>query len=185
MRKLKLQVQISIDGFIAGPNSEMDWMTWDWDDELKNYVNNLHTDVDCILLGRVLAEGFIPAWTERIANPETEDAFGHKMIDTPKVVFSRTLKKVPWPNTELAEEDLAEAVKRIKEEPGGDIVAYGGSRFVSSLILHNLIDEYHLFVNPAAMGNGLRIFTERTPLKLVKGQSFDCGIVVLHYAPAQ
>ena len=70
MRKLKLQVQMSIDGYIAGPNGEMDWMEWDWDDKLKQYVGDITASVDCIILGRKLAEGFIPYWSAVAANPE-------------------------------------------------------------------------------------------------------------------
>ncbi len=90
MRKVKLQMQVSLDGFVAGPNGEMDWMTWNWDDELKEYVMKLTEPIDCIILGRVLAQGFIPHWTAAAQNPES-DSFTHKMVDTPKVVFSKTL----------------------------------------------------------------------------------------------
>ena len=71
MRKLKLQVQMSIDGYIAGPKGEMDWMVWDWDDELKQYVKAITDPVNCIVLGRKLAQGFIPHWA---AHPELEGA---------------------------------------------------------------------------------------------------------------
>ncbi len=70
MRKLKLQVQTSVNGIIAGPKGEMDWMVWDWDDRLKDYVSALTEPVDCILLGRKLAEGFVPAWEGRLEDPE-------------------------------------------------------------------------------------------------------------------
>ena len=71
MRKLKLQVQLTVDGYIAGPNGEMDWMVWYWDNELKQYVEEITEPVDCIVLGRKLAQGFIPHWA---ANPELEGA---------------------------------------------------------------------------------------------------------------
>jgi dihydrofolate reductase len=71
MRKLKLQVQMTVDGFIAGPNGEMDWLTFNWDNELKEYVGALTEPVDSIVLGRKLAQGFIPHWA---ANPELEGA---------------------------------------------------------------------------------------------------------------
>lgn len=185
MRKLKLQTQVSVDGFIAGPNGEMDWMVWNWDEKLNQYVMALTEPVDCILLGRTLAEGFIPTWEARAANPETADAGAHKMVDTHKIVFSKTLKSIQGKNTELNSGDLVEEVTRLKSQPGSDIIAYGGATFVSNLIRHGLIDEFHLFVNPAAVGNGMAIFTERTPLKLVQATPFDCGIVVLMYTPVQ
>ncbi|MCC6461422.1 MAG: dihydrofolate reductase family protein [Saprospiraceae bacterium] len=184
MRKLKLQVQISIDGFIAGPQGEMDWMTWNWDNELAQYVTDLTEPVDCILLGRVLAEGFIPVWESRLAEPEAPDAaFAGKMVHTPKVVFSKTLDRIEWNNTTLAKQDLATEIMALKQQPGQDIIAYGGATFVSNLIEQGLIDELHLFVNPAALGNGMRIFKDRTAFHLVQCKGFECGIVVLHYEP--
>jgi dihydrofolate reductase len=184
MRKLKLQMQMSLDGFIAGPNGEMDWITWEWGDKLKEYVKDITAPVDTILLGRVLAEGFIPVWKERSAGADA-DEFTHQMVNTPKVVFSKTLKVYKWENTTLASNIVAD-VKKLKAQAGGDIVAYGGARFAASLIKHNLIDEYHLFVNPAAIGKGMPIFNElqnKFNLKLVKAQGFDCGITVLCYTP--
>jgi dihydrofolate reductase len=186
MRKLKLQMQVSLDGFVAGPNGEMDWMTWDWDDKLKEYVQNLTEPIDTIILGRVLAEGFIPVWKERAADPSA-DVFTHQMVNTPKVVFSKTLTSHLWENTALANGDIVEEINNLKKQPGGDIMAYGGARFASALIKNNLIDEYHLFVNPAAIGKGMSIYNaleEKLPLKLVKATQFECGITVLCYNPA-
>lgn len=186
MRKLKLQMQVSIDGFVAGPNGEMDWMLFNWDDELKNYVSGITEPVDCIILGRKLAQGFIPAWSSRIADPATADAFAHKMVETPKIVFSKTLENSEWENVELAKGEVTQEITQLKEQPGQDIIVYGGSSFVSSLIKSGLIDEYHLFMNPVALGKGLPIFSsleERQNLNLLRSKAFDCGIVLLCYEP--
>lgn len=187
MRKLKLQVQMTVDGYIAGPNGEMDWMTFNWDDDLKKYVTEITTPIDCIVLGRKLAEGFIPHWASVAANPEhPEFTAGKKFTDTPKVVFTKTLDKSAWDNTVLAKGDLVDEITQLKNQDGQDIIAYGGATFVSALIKHGLIDVYHLFINPVAIGNGLAIFKEldRTQnLALVKATAFDCGIVVLNYEP--
>jgi dihydrofolate reductase len=186
MRKLKLQVQVSLDGFVAGPNNEMDWMTWNWDDKLNEYVQELTKPIDCIILGRVLAEGFIPVWKER-ASEKDADSFTHKMVDTRKVVFSKTMNDNPWENTDLKAGDLTDEINKLKNQQGGDIVAYGGARFVSSLIKNNLIDEYHLFVNPVAIGKGKPIYQEldnKLNLKLIKATPFECGIIVLCYKSA-
>ncbi len=185
MRKLKLQVQMSIDGFIAGPNGEMDWMAWNWDDALKNYVSELTASMDTILLGRKMAGGFIGHWSNTVSNTEDPSyAFGKIMMDTPKVVFTQTLDRSEWPNTVLAKGGLAEEVKKLKNQEGKDIIVYGGASFDASLIKEGLIDEFHLFINPSIIGNGLSIFkevTDKQNLKLVKSIAFDCGIVVLHY----
>ena len=187
MRKLKLQVQISVDGYIAGPNGEMDWMVWNWDDELKKYVTDLTDSIDCILLGRKMAPEFISHWAKVAANPDNpEFTAGKKFTDTPKVVFTKTLDESEWENTALATGDLVEEVKKLKQKEGKDIIVYGGASFVSSLIKEGLIDEFHLFVNPAALGNGMPIFErldKKQSLTLKRSVAFDCGIVLLCYEP--
>jgi dihydrofolate reductase len=185
MRKMKLQMQLSVDGFVAGPNGEMDWMTWNWGDDIKKYVTDLTNSCDCMLLGGHMPAGFVPYWESVAANPDDPQyAFGKKMCDMPKVVFTRTIEKSTWNNTVLAKGDITEEVNLLKAEPGKDIITYGGASFASNLIKYNLIDEYHLFINPAAIGSGMAIFKElenKLNLKLVKASPFDCGIVVLCY----
>ena len=192
LRKLKLQVQMSIDGYIAGPNGEMDWMVWNWDDKLKEYVNKLTDSVDSILLGRKMAEGFISHWSDVMTKPDDPSsidrshAFAKKMIETPKVVFTKTLKKSKWANTDIATGDLTYEITKLKSQKGKDIIVYGGASFDSSLINAGLIDEFYLFVNPAAIGNGMSIFKELNKVQkftMVESIAFDCGIVLLHCEP--
>jgi|SRR5688572_12525251 len=188
MRKLKLQVQISVDGFIAGPNGEMDWMEWNWDEQLKKYIGEITEPVDTIVLGRKLAQGFIPYWADVAANPDDpQNSAGKKFTDTKKVVFTKTLEQSAWKNTTLAKEHIVDEINKLKNQEGRDIIAYGGATFVSSLIKHGLIDEFHLIVNPTAIGRGLTIFNElegKQKLKLVRSGSYDCGIVVINYVKA-
>ncbi|MAT42904.1 MAG: deaminase [Anaerolineaceae bacterium] len=187
MRKLKLQVQISVDGFMAGPNGEMDFLVWDWDEQLENYVTDLTNSIDTIILGRKLAEGFIPHWAAVAANPDDPQfSAGQKFTDTHKVVFTKTLEQSPWANTVLAKSGLHEEVTKLKQQDGKDIIVYGGAEFVSGLIKQGLIDEYHLFINPTAIGTGLSLFnkiTQYQPLTLKKSMAFECGIVVNCYNP--
>lgn len=187
MRKLKLQVQMTVDGYIAGPQGEMDFLVWNWDDELKQYVTDLTAPVDCIILGRKLAEGFIPHWANVAANPDhPEFTAGKKFTDTPKVVFTKTLAHAQWDNTVLANGDLVDEITKLKKQAGQDMIVYGGATLVSALIRHGLIDEFHLFINPAAIGHGLAIFNgldSKQNLTLVQATAFDCGIVVLEYTP--
>jgi dihydrofolate reductase len=185
MRILKLQMQLSLDGFVARPNGELDWMIWDWDDELKKCVNDITEPVDTIILGRKMAGGFISHWANVVSNPNSPDyASGKKFLETPKVVFTKTLDKSEWENTAIATGDLADEVSKLKDQDGKDIIVYGGAKFVSNLIRHGLIDEYYLFVNPVALGVGMTIFNNvdnRLNLNLVETKDFSCGIALLHY----
>src|SRR5205809_7542638 len=99
MRKLKLQMQITVDGFVAGPEGQLDWMTWDMDEKLIAFINHLTDTSDTILLGRKMTEGFIKYWEGVVANTSSpEHAFGRKMVETPKVVFTKTLARVEGQN---------------------------------------------------------------------------------------
>lgn len=190
MRKIKLQMQVSIDGFACGPNGEMDWTVWNWDDELKNYIKELMDPADSFIIGRVLYEGMSMYWPAAETNPETDEetrTAAKAFNSMPKHVFSKTLTNADWNNAIIEKGDLAETIKQLKNQEGGDIMLYGGVSMVSSFIAHNLIDEYHLFVNPTAIGKGRSVFgnlTEKLRLQLVKSQAFSCGIVLLNYAPA-
>ena len=189
MRKLKLQVNMSIDSYIAGPNGEMDWMVWNWDDKLKKYVYELNEPVDTIILGRKMTDGFVSYWSDVMTKPDDPSSidrshvFAKKMIDTPKVVFTKTLKKSQWANTDIATGDLTDEISNLKSLKGKDIIVYGGATFDSSLIRAGLIDEFHLFINPVAIGKGMTIFKDLNEIQkfnLVKSVAFDCGIVELH-----
>jgi dihydrofolate reductase len=187
MRKLKLQMHVSIDGFVAGPNGEMDWMMLDnFDDEVRNHENELIDSSDTLLMGRKMTDEFVKSWTNTAKNPESPwYGFAKKMVDTPKVVFTKTLDESPWANTVLAKGDLVEEVNRLKNQSGKDILVYGGADFVSSLIKENLIDEYNFFINPTAIGSGMMIFgkleDKSSSLKLNRSQSYNCGIVINTY----
>jgi dihydrofolate reductase len=179
-------MQLSLDGFVARPNGELDWMVWDWDDELKMYVNEMTEPVDTILLGRKMAEGFISHWSNVVVNNPNDPtyAFGKKMVDASKIVFTKTLDKSEWENTEIAKGDLTDEIYELKNQRGKEIMVYGGANFVSNLIRQGLIDEYYLFVNPVALGLGMTIFNNidnRLNLDLVETKAFSCGIALLHY----
>lgn len=186
MRKLKLQMQTTVDGFVAGPNGESDWMSFDADDELSAFMNALTDSCDTLLLGRKMSEGFVDYWTSVLENPESPVyQFAQKIVDYRKIIFTKTLDESADANTVLAKGDIVEEVTRLRNQPGKDIIVYGGANFVSSLIGENLIDEYNLFVNPVAIGNGMTIFNRlngKFDLKLVEAKAFNRE-VVLRYQP--
>jgi dihydrofolate reductase len=186
MRRLKLQMQVSLDLMVAaqtqrGPGH------FNWDEEIRQYSIANATNADCILLGRKTAAGFIPHWKSVAANPRDADfEFGKLITGIPKVVFSRTLQKSEWPNATVENDEIADSVNQLKRQTGKDLLAYGGSSFVASLIERNLIDEYHFLVNPIVLGSGVTIFTglaDTLRLNLVTNKAFSCGTVLLCYEP--
>lgn len=195
MRKLILQVQLSVDGFMADKNEKGDWMVWNWGEDwtwdvaLQQYQNEVTATVDTVLLSRKMAEeGFIHHWTamsEKKDNPQA--GFARDIRKAHKVVFTKTLSQSTWENTVLAKGDLIEEVTRLKQANGRHIIAYGGAQFASSLVKSGLVDEFHLIINPSVLGIGLSIFHEiRHPLNLalITSRAYPCGIVVLKYKPA-
>jgi dihydrofolate reductase len=193
LRKLKLEMQVSLDGFAADADGHTSWMVWNWgadwtwDDKLRRYHTELTTSSDCILLSRKMAEeGFIRHWEEVASNPaDPQWAFAKPVAEMRKVVFTRTLDESIWTNTELAKGDLVAEVAQLKSQKGKDMLVYGGPTFVSSLIEAGLIDEFHLLVNPVVLGAGRAMFGDidnKVNLRGAKATAFDCGVVVLQYA---
>jgi dihydrofolate reductase len=185
LRKLRLHVNMSVNGCIAGPNGEMDWMVGLLDDELIKYVYKLHEPVDTILLGRKMTDVFISYWSDVMNKPDDPwYVFAKKMIETPKVVFTKTLSESKWINTDISTGDLVEEVNKIKRQNGRDIIVYGGASFDSSLIKEKLIDEFYFFINPVAIGNGMTIFKDLNEIQkytLIESRAFENGKVLLHY----
>jgi dihydrofolate reductase len=188
MRKVKLQLQTSLDGYIADQDGGMGWITWTYDSGCEDYANNLIDTSDTIVMGRKLAEGFIPYWTEITTKPDDPQyPFARKMVDTQKVVFSKTGNQSARINTTIATGELADEISQLKNRQGKDIIVYGGGSLVSSLIQEGLIDEYHLLVNPAILGKGLPIYQmldHTVKLKLIKALPLNSGIVILSYQSA-
>jgi dihydrofolate reductase len=187
MRKLKLQVQMTIDGFVAGPNGELDWM-WipgERDESLFQKVIELADSCDTILLGRKMTPEFIEHWENVVDNlPDSpEQPLAQLMVNLRKIAFSRTQTAIKGRNLEVENGDLAAAVNALKKQPGKDIMVYGGANFVSSLISQNLIDEYFIFSVPVAIGNGLSIFKEKKILKLDSSTPYKSGKVINKYFP--
>ncbi|EYR62971.1 deaminase [Actinotalea ferrariae CF5-4] len=183
MRRLVLQTQTTLDGFMAGPGGEMDWMTFPWTDDVGTYIDGIMAPVDTIVLGRHLAEGFIPHWAAEPADEPKESV--DWMNRTPRVVVSRTLTTSPWENATVV--DSLDAVRALKEAEGGDLIAYGGGELVRSLLAEGLVDDAHLFLNPTAIGTGMPVFPQgtRTRLRTVGATTFACGITALHLQPAR
>jgi dihydrofolate reductase len=186
MRKLKLQIQMTIDGFVAGPNGESDWIFLSGGDEVGfQKLIELADSSDTLLMGRKMTKGFFEFW-ENTADSQTDSpqkSLAQLIVNMRKIVFSRTEATTKGRNAEVENGDLATVVKALKNQPGKDILVYGGAEFVNSLISQNLIDEYFILVCPVAIGKGLTIFNEQKQLKLESSTAFNNGKILNKYLP--
>jgi dihydrofolate reductase len=186
MRKLKVQVQMTLDGFVAGPNGELDWM---WigkrDEAILQRVIELADTCDTILLGRKMTREFIDHWENVLDNQpaSVEQPLAQKMVSMHKIVFSRSETTIKGRNVELENGELVTAIQALKKKPGRDIMVYGGATFVSALISENLVDEYYIFRRPVAIGSGLSIFREQKVLELDNSITYKNGTMLSRYMP--
>lgn len=159
-------------------------MTRAWD-EIKKQVYDLLDSSDTIIIGRKLAVDYIPYWQNTLTNPDSQMyELSKKIVSAKKVVFTKTLEKSVWDNTELAKGDLTEEIRKLKMQSGKDIIVYGGSSFVSALIKEGLIDEFYFSVNPVALGKGdsaFNLLENIQQLKFKKTITYNCGIILLSY----
>lgn len=183
MRKLRLQMQMTMDGFVGGPQGQLDWMSPEMDPKQLERLFELTNNMDTILMGRKMTEGFVNYWEHVVDNqPESpEFPYAKIFVDTPKIVFSKTMHTIKGKNVQVENGDLVEVVKELKAKQGKDMIVYGGAHFVSELVKHNLIDELNLFINPVAIGNGLTIFSDRFNFKLIDSLACENGVIINRY----
>ncbi len=190
MRKIILLIHLSLDGFAAGPNDELDWIAYD--NELEQYAHSLHDQTDAVIWGRRTYEGMAGYWLTVPGNPESTPAeLEHaRFLDkATKIVVSRTLERIEWnqaQNTVLIKDNLAEAIHNIKQQQGRDIWFLGSTTLAQTFMQLDLIDEYRININPTMLGHGKSLFagvTRTFPLKLLEAQTFKSGVVALRYEP--
>jgi len=175
---------MSVDGFVAGPEGQLDWIgTIASDQVFADFIVSLVESSDTMILGRKTTEEIVSHWEDVAENqPDSpEYPIAQKIVGMRKIAFSKKHSTIKGKNVEVENGNLVTAVKALKNETGKDIIVYGGVQFVSALIEHNLIDEYHFLVNPVSLGNGLGIFKEKKSLALKKSVRYDSGIVVNTY----
>lgn len=182
MRKLKLQMHITLDGF---SNMEAGGKNFKWDSKvIKFCVDNLK-DADVLLLGRKTADELIPFWDKVALNKKHPDyVLGKRISELPKIVFSNSAKENKWQNATLVKGDIKKEIQRLKKLKGKNMLAYGGVSFASSLIEHGLVDDFYFLKNPFCLGKGLSIFKEIKDIltfKLEQSKPFPCGTIMLYY----
>jgi len=185
MRKLVLLMHTSLDGFVAGPNGQMDWIQVG--DEMFDIAGERTNEADIALYGRVTYEMMQSYWPTAADKP---DASRHDIQHSTwynsvkKVVVSKTMKGADVPNTTIISENLPGEVSRLKQETGNHILLIGSPSVVHALLKENLIDDYWLFVNPILLANGIPLFQgtkNSIKLKLEATKVFASGVVCLHY----
>jgi len=180
MRKVIVSNVASLDGFFAGSNRELDWFVPD--EEFFEYARGLLHAVDTLLFGRVTYQHMAAYWPSAPA-----DEIADKMNNLPKIVFSKTLKKADWNNSQLVSGNIREEVSKLKQQHGRDMVVFGSATLASYLLQVGLIDEYRVILSPVLLGDGRPLFehiTERIRLKLVTAKAFGSGVVLLSYQRA-
>ena len=177
MRKLIVTEFLSLDGVMEEPMWTMPY----WNDETAKFKGAETSAGEPLLLGRVTYEGFAAAWPQRTGDDSGATYFN----GTRKYVVSTTLDTVEWNNSVLIKDNIVEAISKLKQEDGPDIVVHGSGNLVQTLMQHDLVDRIRLLVYPVVLGKGQRLFQEGATetLKLVDSQSFSTGVVALVYEP--
>ncbi len=185
MRKLVLTEWVSLDGYTAGPNNDMSYVGQSFDQEMARYESDILDSVDTLVLGRVTYQSFAGSWPHVPDSPtasEPEKDYARRLNAMGKLVFSKTLVSADWNNSTLLREIDADAIRRLKQEDGKDLLIYGSANLVQQLTRPGLIDEYQILVHPVLLGGGTRLFgeTERTSLELVSATDFQLGRRAAH-----
>lgn len=183
MRKVIVFMMTTLDGYIAGPNDEIDWHQVD--EEFNEFAVEQLKSMGVLLFGRMTYEGMASYWPTPAAS--TDDPAVAGMMNTlPKIVFSRTLEKAEWQNTRLIKDNIAEEITKLKAQPGQDLIILGSSHLTASFINLGLLDELRIMVNPVILGDGKSLFdgvTEHLKLRLLKTRVFGNGNVLHYYQP--
>jgi uncharacterized protein YdhG (YjbR/CyaY superfamily)/dihydrofolate reductase len=172
---------VTLDGFFEGPKSwELDWHNEVWGDELERFSVEQLRAADMLLLGRVTYQGMASYW------PSAKGETAELMNGIAKVVFSRTLDKAEWNNTQLVKADAAKVVAQLKQQPGKGMLIFGSANLSAQLMQNGLIDEYRLGLNPLVLGGGNPLFkpsARRMRMKLLEARPLRSGCVLLRYRP--
>lgn len=183
MRKIILMMGMSVDGFIEGPNREIDWHCGS--DEYFRHVDELLGTMSAFIHGRVVYELMAAYWPTADADPSCTRRvaeFARLWRELPKFVFSKTLERAEW-NSTVFREVVPEQIRELQAQPGGDMVV-GGADIGASFMKHDLIDEYRIYVHPILIGQGRPLFrpsTQKFPLRLAETRTFENGVVLLRY----
>ncbi|TGK00753.1 dihydrofolate reductase [Leptospira semungkisensis] len=181
-RKLIVFMMQSLDGYHAGPNGELDWHNVDAD--FNEFAINQIDSIDTIAFGRKTYELMASYWPTELALQD-DPTVAEKMNSMPKIVFSKSMQKADWNNTRLIKDNIPEEISKLKSSPGKDLIIFGSSDLVASLLKDNLIDEVRSIIAPVLLGKGLILFNGAgtRKLQLLETKIFKSGNVLLYYRP--
>lgn len=187
MRKIIFLIHMSLDGYVAGPNGEMDWIVYG--EDIANNAYSLHDKTDTAIYGRVTYEMMAGYWPHVLDNPDSDAGDRRHAVwvnDATKIVVSTTLETTNWQNAEIVRSDLESTFNRMKQEPGKDMWLLGSPTLAQNMMRLNLIDEYWMNISPVVLGRGKPMFAENdklTKLNLIETKLFEGGVVGLRYMP--
>jgi len=185
MRKIIVFNMVSVDGFFAGVDGNLDWHNVD--DEFNKFVIEQLREFHTILFGRTTYQMFESFWPVALKDQKTSEdnrKVAQSINDIEKIVFSSTLEKVTWNNSKILKKIDSEGIKKLKQEPGKDMVIFGSGTIVQAMTNLNLIDEYRLMINPVILGQGKPMFKDmkdKVNLKLLNTKTFKNGNVLICY----
>lgn len=192
MRKILLNMTMTLDGFFCGPGGELDWMSQTPDQELNDDIVAFFQSVNQGFIGYPTASGMLPYWLSVAQNPaasQEERAIALAVNRLHPFILSRKAEKLAWEHAEIlvvqSDEDLVTAVEKIKRQPGKDLGVPGGIRTAQTFVRLGLIDEYVLTVHPVTLGQGQRVFTSRIPLELLSTKTYRSGVLRVRYRPGR
>lgn len=183
MRRLLVFNNITLDGYFTDANNDMSWAHKNADEEWNKFTSENASQGGVLLFGRKTYDLMVSFWPTKQAY-EMMPTVAEGMNNLPKVVFSRTMEKATWNNTRLVKDNMVEEVRRMKSEPGDNMVIMGSGTIVSQLTQEHLIDEYQFVVHPLVLGSGRTLFEgvkDQLPLKRINSRAFGNGNVLLSY----
>jgi dihydrofolate reductase len=189
MKKLIFFMHITLDGYVAGPKGEMDWINLP--DSLFDFVGTLTAEADVALYGRKtyqMMQSYWPTAGEKPNATKHDKEHSEWYNQVKKIVLSKSKEGIESKNTTLISENLSENINNIKNQAGKNILVFGSPTAVQSLLKENLIDEFWLSVNPILLGAGRTLFENLTSimkLKFLDSKNFPGGIVLLHYGKGE
>jgi dihydrofolate reductase len=185
MRRIIASVNISLDGFVAGSDGEMDWHTNYWTAGMAEKLCQQLSLADTILLGRntyTAMANYWPKMNRDLCYPREDLAFAGMMNEYDKVVVSKRLKKPGWNNSVVLKGNLHDRLWELKNRPGKDIIALGSITLLRYLLKNGLIEELLLWLHPVVLGDGIELFDyKKIELKLFSQYKFGSGVVLFCY----